>query len=197
MKFDYLKAVGIREEIREFKAYYPEESREFVRQYFERQGINPDKPKILISPNSPREYKKWKPEYFAEVADRLAGNPDYTVFILQGPGEEDYVQYVVRHLKRKVYITPPMTIDRLLAWIDFMDLYIGNCGGPKHMAVALGTPSVTIFGPTDPIVWHPHEMPVHIALVNEKKRFSNNTFGIEPEQVIQAAGNILQKRKLS
>jgi ADP-heptose:LPS heptosyltransferase len=42
-------------------------------------------------------------------------------------------------------------------------MWIGNDSGPKHVAVALGVPTVTVFGPTHPATWHPPGGP-HAAI---------------------------------
>lgn len=194
MKFDLLKSIGIQEENYSFPIQIAPDALEFVHNYLNKKKVR-GKRKILISPNSPRDYKKWKPEYFAQVANELAKDSSNAVFILEGPGEEEYVNYVFQFITEKIQRLSGLTIPNLLAFIKKMDLFIGNCGGPKHMAVAVGTPSITIFGPTDPVVWHPHELSHHIALINEKKRSSDNSFGITPDQVVQHANILLKKSK--
>ncbi len=46
-------------------------------------------------------------------------------------------------------------LDELAAWLAGARLYIGNDSGISHLAAAVGTPAVVLFGPTDPRVWAP------------------------------------------
>lgn len=196
MKFDLLKSLGIYEESTVFPIQLPTELTSKVK---ERLSPFHNMKKILISPNSPRPHKRWRIDYFREVVIQLARDPRNAVFVLQGPGEKEYVDILFSHLSQEVapHINrlAPAEINELLAWIQQMDLYIGNCGGPKHMAVAMNTPSITIFGPTDEIVWHPHHLSNHIALINHEKRFRDDSFGILPDDVLQAANRLLNQSK--
>ncbi len=51
----------------------------------------------------------------------------------------------------------------LACWLAHARLYIGNDSGITHLAAAVGTPVVAIFGPTDPEIWAPRGAPVRIV----------------------------------
>ncbi len=51
----------------------------------------------------------------------------------------------------------------LACWLAAARIYIGNDSGPTHLAAAVGTPVVALFGPTDPAVWAPRGPRVAIA----------------------------------
>jgi ADP-heptose:LPS heptosyltransferase len=53
-----------------------------------------------------------------------------------------------RHL-----LAPATDLLQLAALIEQSDLHIGNCSAPRHIAVAVGTPSLTVMGPTIPANW--------------------------------------------
>jgi heptosyltransferase-2 len=55
-------------------------------------------------------------------------------------------------------------IRRLAATLSEGAVYAGNDSGPRHLAVAVGTPTVTIFGPEDPLEWHPYPLERHPIL---------------------------------
>jgi ADP-heptose:LPS heptosyltransferase len=51
----------------------------------------------------------------------------------------------------------------LACWLASARIYIGNDSGPTHLAAAVGTPVVALFGPSDPAVWAPRGLHVAIA----------------------------------
>jgi heptosyltransferase-3 len=93
----------------------------------------------VIHPFSGSARKNWPLERFRELADRLA----MPVRWCAGPEEtlEDAVRFD--------------NLYELAGWLGSAQVYIGNDSGITHLAAAVGTPVVAIFGPTDPIVWAP------------------------------------------
>ncbi len=93
----------------------------------------------VIHPFSGSPRKNWPIERFREVAARLA----MPVRWCAGPEEalDDAVRFE--------------NLYDLARWLASARLYIGNDSGITHLAAAVGTPVVAIFGPTDPAVWAP------------------------------------------
>jgi heptosyltransferase-2 len=60
-------------------------------------------------------------------------------------------------------LAPPAGWDDLAALVRRLALLVSNDSGPKHLAVALGIPTVTVFGPTHPGAWQPPSGP-HVAV---------------------------------
>jgi len=100
--------------------------------------------------------KRWLPDRFAEVADRLAermredeGKP-VAVVILGAPGEESLGSEIAARLKTpSVVLSGATTIRELLAAAKRCRLLLTNDTGPMHIAAACGVPVVAVFGPTD------------------------------------------------
>lgn len=101
----------------------------------------------VIHPFSGSPRKNWPLDRFRELAGRLA----WPVRWCAGPEEslEDAVRF--DHLYD------------LACWLAGARLYIGNDSGITHLAAAVGTPVVAIFGPTDPQVWAPRGKRVIVA----------------------------------
>jgi len=57
---------------------------------------------------------------------------------------------------------------QLAAWLSIADLVVGNDSGPKHLAVAVGTPTLTLFGPENPFEWHPYPLARHPYMYIER-----------------------------
>jgi heptosyltransferase-2 len=52
-------------------------------------------------------------------------------------------------------------VRELAAALSVCRAYVGNDSGPKHLAVAVGIPTFTFFGPEDPVEWHPYDRALH------------------------------------
>lgn len=107
----------------------------------------------VIHPGSGGERKNWPMESFIHVAEALGQH----VVWLAGPAEERiaFPPGVTPH-----YVDNLVDVARLLTGAR---LYIGNDSGITHLAAAVGTPTVAIFGPTDPKVWAPRGRRVEVV----------------------------------
>jgi len=110
-------------------------------------------PIITISPVSRREYKRWPLDRFAKLADMLVREFGATIIILAGPGEEWASDKMASMMKSRALIPRIGNLGELGAIFEKAFFHIGNDNGPKHIAVAVGAPTFTIFGPQDPISW--------------------------------------------
>src|SRR5205807_5835777 len=93
--------------------------------------------------------RAWRPDRFAELADRLAETQGAQVLILGGPGETaaaERMEAAMRH--RPVNLAGRTSLRQALATLSLCRLWVGNDGGMLHAAVALGPATVGIFGPT-------------------------------------------------
>jgi ADP-heptose:LPS heptosyltransferase len=114
--------------------------------------------------------RRWAPERFAAVVDALLDEHDLAgCLVTAGAGQEDDSARVVsaaRHRDRVTDLGGKTTLGSLVALISQVRLYITNDSGPAHMATALGTPSVIVFGAANPAVWGPLEQAWHRVVAN-------------------------------
>lgn len=110
-----------------------------------------DKPFVLLNPGAMRENKRWPAERFALVADRLAQDADMQAVVTGSPGEREVVAAVVRAARLPVIdlVDRGVSLGSLKGVIKRAAIMITNDTGPRHMAIALRTPTVSMFGPTD------------------------------------------------
>ena len=103
--------------------------------------------------------KRWLPERFADVANRLVVNLKKSSFegkeprcvIVGGPGEEELGQKIAGRLScQAVVLSGRTSIRELLAVTKRCAIFLTNDTGPMHVAQALGVPVVAVFGSTDP-----------------------------------------------
>jgi ADP-heptose:LPS heptosyltransferase len=119
------------------------------------------KPLVACLPTGSWSAKTWLPDRFAATMDALS--EEAMPLWIWGPGELAAVESVRSRMERGSLLAPPTGWQELGALLERCALLVCNDSGPKHVAVALGTPTVTIFGPTHPVTWHPPDGP-HAAV---------------------------------
>ncbi|MDN5943046.1 MAG: lipopolysaccharide heptosyltransferase II, partial [Nitrospira sp.] len=114
---------------------------------------------IVVGVNPGSTYgdaKRWLPERFAEVTERLcrtmheSSGQQVSVVIFGAKGEERLGQEIAAHLSsRSLVLSGTTTIRELMAAVKRCSLLLTNDTGPMHIASAFHVPVVAIFGPTD------------------------------------------------
>ena len=117
--------------------------------------------RIGIAPAGTWQAKTYPLESFAAAADRLARHGE--VWILWGPGEKPWAEQVLRSMQARARLAPETDLQELAAFLRRLDLLVSNDSGVKHLAVACETPTLTLFGPTNPRAWLPVSGP-HVGL---------------------------------
>src|SRR5690606_39181254 len=95
--------------------------------------------------------KRWPPEYFAQLAGRLAEHYNAQIVLLGGPGDGDILAAVRSPLQRipRVF-AGELSFGEIAVLASGALLYIGNDTGLTHLAAASGARTVMILGPSDP-----------------------------------------------
>ena len=107
-------------------------------------------PIVLLVVGASKPKKRWAPERFARVADSLH-EMGATCCAIGSPEEHELIQEVVFVANSPVHdlTQSDLTLESLKDVIQQADLMITNDTGPRHLAVAYGTPTITLYGPTD------------------------------------------------
>lgn len=100
------------------------------------------------------KFRRWDPECWRELIDRLTQDPEIRLILLEGPGEKEINEAVVRGLARPVE-REATSFDELLSVISNAKLFVGLDSGPMHVATLLGIPTIGLFGPGDVELWRP------------------------------------------
>jgi lipopolysaccharide heptosyltransferase I len=120
-------------------------------------------PIALLNPGAAWPNKRWHTTRFAEVASFLREVRGFVPFVLWGPGERALAESVVEFSGGAARMAPSTTIADLVALSRIAKLMISGDTGPLHIASAVGTPVVAIFGPTDPArngPWAPEDITI-------------------------------------
>jgi ADP-heptose:LPS heptosyltransferase len=125
---------------------------------------------VTISPVSRRAFNRWPLEKYARLGDLLASKADACPVILAGPGEESIADEVAKLMTAAHPIVPRISgLGLLGAVLEKAGLHIGNDNGPKHIAVACGIPTITIFGPHSHISWTYPDQARHLWILPSER----------------------------
>ena len=135
------------------------------------------RPLVTLSPVSRRAYRRWPLENFARLAELLETKLGANIIVIVGPGESEAANKVAKLSKAKVEVQQIEKLGVLGALFERVSLHIGNDNGPKHIAVACGAPTISIYGPNSPVSWtypepsrHDYVCPVELCNDCQRKK---------------------------
>jgi lipopolysaccharide heptosyltransferase II len=106
---------------------------------------------IAINPVAKWETKLWPKKQFAELADMLIGQYDMKIVFTGGIKDYSIIQAITSSMKgRAINFAGKTTLTELAALYEKAALVVSTDTGPMHLAAAVGTPVVALFGPTAP-----------------------------------------------
>jgi lipopolysaccharide heptosyltransferase I len=135
----------------EVPLYVPPAVQEEVDDFFDRRfdGL---KRVVAVHPAVERPEKQWPLASYAALTDLLQSDGRFDVLLTWGPGQEHVARQVYDRARRKPVIAPETPGIKHYAWlVQRASLYFGGDTGPMHIAAAMGTPVVAVFGGTDPV----------------------------------------------
>jgi len=115
-------------------------------------------PRVVVHPVARLLYKCWEPGKWTALIDRLQVEFNATVVATSGPeaNEIRLCEQVARQCRRPVPTRlGDLSLGQLAALIREADLFLGVDTAPMHIAAAVGTPVVAVFGPSDHRIWAP------------------------------------------
>jgi heptosyltransferase III len=112
--------------------------------------------RVLVHPGSRSEHRIWPLDRFAEVCDRLQDELDAQVFLTAGPRERPLIEKIRATAHSHLVLTrTPATVGGLAALAAEFDAFLCHDSGPMHVAAAVGTPVVALFGSQNATIWRP------------------------------------------
>lgn len=117
--------------------------RSYAAQFFA-ERIAPDRMAVGLHLGG-RRGKRWPPEHFAALTDRLIEDFDVQPVIFWGKDDQSAAQRVQSAVEHTPLWIPPGPVERLPALIAQCAIFISSDIGPMHMAAALGVPTIAIF----------------------------------------------------
>jgi heptosyltransferase-1 len=105
---------------------------------------------IVLSPSGGWRSKCWPPDRYGALCQKIRAALGLRCVLNYGPSEEDLVSTIKAASGEADPIAYNGSLSQLMALLRNALCIVGGDTGPLHLAVALGTPAVAIFGPTDP-----------------------------------------------
>ena len=141
-------------------------------------------PEIFLHPGSGSAAKNWAPENWRRLAGQwLTADPDVRLAIIGGEADAAALA-PLRDLaaEERVRLLENLPLPELAAALRGGHIYLGHDTGISHLAAVVGTPSLLLFGPTDPGIWAPPHSHVRVLRAPE-----GNLDALSVDTVRQAA----------
>ena len=136
--------------------WHTDTDRQFVERLLDREGVSPQDRLIAVNLGTTWKTKQWDVTNFAEVIRQIGYLAPETRIILTGsPAEESFTEGVSASLPI-VNLVGKTSILQLGALLERCEVCLTCDSGPMHIAAAVGTPTVALFGPTDPVRHRPY-----------------------------------------
>lgn len=171
---DTVRALGIQVEEPQLEFYPTPQDRERASTLLNNSGFgqeNLERPLVVIHPGGGRNpgmdfpAKRWPTARFAAFADHLVERLQAFVLLVGGPSDLPFAEDVKKKMRREpLDLTGQTTLGELGAILERSQLFIGNDTGATHLAIAVGTPVVAIFGPSSPANYGPFGPAKGVAL---------------------------------
>jgi ADP-heptose:LPS heptosyltransferase len=103
--------------------------------------------------------RRWSPERFAQLADTLYADVGGQLLLVGGPEEAALHAQILGMMQSAMparSLAGKGSVQVTAAVLELADLFIGNDAGPMHLAAAVGTPTVAIFGLSNSDAWGPY-----------------------------------------
>jgi len=138
---------GSRDPVAKFNLRVPEQGESAIRNFLHTNSLERY---IFLSPGGGWRSKCWPAERFGSLCHRIHSSLGFRCVINYGPGEEQLASAVQSASGDATPLLYNGDLSSLMALLRNAVCIVGGDTGPLHLAVALGTPAVAIFGPTNP-----------------------------------------------
>lgn len=181
---DVVKGFGINTEDLSVDFYIPEEDKAFAKSILKENSVDKNAGIVHIHPTSRWLFKCWNDEYMAEITRWLLDSGN-TVIVTSSPDRREMEK--ARRILSLVGGSPDLrlidlcgktTIKQVGALSEISDLFFGVDSAPMHIAAAVGTPVVALFGPSGAFNWGPWDNKISNLGNPYSNRNGIQTFGM-------------------
>lgn len=139
-----------------------------IKDILKQKNVSYEKPLVVVHPGGGWISRRWFPERFAGLIERIMSDAKSQVILVGGKeggkSEVGLNQEIKSQIKYPVIdLTGELNLKELMALLSLCTVFVGNEAGPMHIAVALNIPVVALLGPTDPNRTGPYKGRVRIV----------------------------------
>ncbi|GKS59011.1 hypothetical protein YTPLAS18_25380 [Nitrospira sp.] len=152
-----LKTIGISSPVEWPRLYLSQEEEEAAERILRESKLDPiERPLVMLHPGARYWFKTWPPERFARLADCLTDSLGCAVIIGGGAAEQPIGRAIDQMAHGPIVnLVGTIKLREYAALVKRCAVFIGNDNGAMHIAAAVGTPVIGLFGPSDPAEWAP------------------------------------------
>lgn len=175
----------------------------FAKAFFKQYGLSPSKtigiaPGGAKNPGQDMVIRRWPVDRFAAVAKTLAAQGWQILLIGRSPGDDHVLPAMLGAVPNAINAVGNLTLRQSAALMKQCRVFICNDSGPMHFAAAVGTPTVSIFGATDPYrkaprgkqhkwVWNPIDCTrAEVFAQYDEPHLIQNILKVHPSHVLKA-----------
>ncbi len=152
-----VRAAGIEAETKLYEFHPSDGARRWVSQFLADQGVADNDFLVVLNPGGNWDPKRWPVARYAELGEALRDTYNAKVLITGAAKDVVLADEIARLMKRRpISSCGKTTLEELGALLERADLVISGDSGPMHMAVAVGTRVVALFGPTSRQITGPY-----------------------------------------
>jgi heptosyltransferase II len=143
------ESYGMRIEDRNYRFFVGDKDKNFAANLLEKNGVGRTDFLAVLNPGGNWDKKRWPKERFAQLADRLIEEFSAKVVICGAPKDVGLAKEIASLMQNKpVILAGETNLKQLGALFERANVVVSGDSGPMHIACAVGTPSVVLFGPT-------------------------------------------------
>ena len=161
------------------------EDRAFAEGFLTERGVGEGDLLICIHPGAGAPVKLWREEAWARVGDALAQRYGAKIILTGSAGERPLCQAIARRMAAEPIVAAgETTLGELAALMARSRLVLGVDSGPLHLAVAVGAPTVHLYGPVDSRTFGPWGDPArHVVITSNMDCIPCNRLDYAPEEL--------------
>jgi len=152
---DVVRGLGIEPESDEPEVFVDAASRKWADNFLATSGIDVKRPLIGLNPGAGATYRRWSKAGFAKLGELLHQAYNAQLLITAGRWEGTLPHEVAERMSCSPIIVTDTTPMQLAGILQRLDLFISNDTGPMHLSTAVKTPTIALFGASNPLQWGP------------------------------------------
>ncbi len=146
-----LDAIGIPSDKIEYHIPISNQDRIDVKNLLKQHGIKKSSPVVAINPVAKWDTKLWSNKKFAELGDKLIEQYRVEIIFTGSREDQETIHDIMGNMeKRAAGLAGTTSLKTLAALYDHIDFLVSTDTGPMHLAAAVGSPVIALFGPTAP-----------------------------------------------
>lgn len=155
------QTIGAPKQGAEMEIFLTKEERQAVQKFLKGASFP-----VGIHPGAKDRFKQWRPAHFASLGKRLQKDYGAQIFVTGSQDEISLAEEVASNIPGARSIAGQLPVRLTAALIEQFKLFLSNDTGPMHIAYAMGTPTFSLFVPTDASLCGPHEI-AHAAWIQK------------------------------